>query len=103
MSALSDAPDMRTKRAYNKIQKSAPSEESYDMSEISLPDELHEGSWRCVGTSSPIVEAIEESNEELSLSLQPTPQQCEDEWVARGDPYMGVFKCFSYSHSSYVS
>jgi hypothetical protein len=90
-------------QANNKIPKSAPSEESYDMSEISLPDELHEGSWRCVGTSSPIVEAIEESNEELSLSLQPTPQLFEDEWVASGDPYMGVFKCFSYSHSSYVS
>ena len=101
MSALSDAPNMRTKRAYNKIQKSAPSEGSYDMSEISFPDELHEGSWRCVGTSSPIVEGIEESNEEISL--QPTPQQFEDEWVARGDPYMGVFKCFSYNHSSYVS
>ena len=101
MSALSDAPDMRMKRVNNTIPKSAPSEESYDMSEISLPDELHEGSWICVGTSSPLVEAIEESNEEISL--QPTPQQFEDEWVASGDPYMGVFKCFSYSHSSYVS
>ena len=100
MSALSDAPDMRTKRAYNKIQKSAPSEESYDMSEISRPDELHEGSWKCVGQLAPSVEGIEESNEEISL--QPTPQQFEDEWVARGDPYMGVFKCFSYSHSSHV-
>jgi hypothetical protein len=103
MSALSDAPDMRTKRAYNKIQKSAPSEESYDLSEISIVDALHGGSWRVVGTSNPIVEGIEESNEELALSLQPTPQQFEDEWVARGDAYMGVFKCFSYSHNSYVS
>ena len=103
MSALSDAPCVWMTRANNKIPKSAPSEESYDMSEISRPDELHEGSWKCVGQLAPSVEGIEESNEELALSLQPTPQQFEDEWVARGDPYMGVFKCFSYSHSSYAS
>ena len=42
-------------------------------------------------------------SEESYLSLQPTPQQFEDEWVAKGDPHMGVFKCFSYNHSSYVS
>ena len=73
------------------------------MSEISLEDVLHEGSWRCVGTSRAVQDGIEESNEELARSLQPIPEQFQDEWVARGAPYMGVFKCFSYSHSSYVS
>ena len=94
---------MRSKGAYNKIPKSTSSEGSYTMSEISLPDELHAGSWRCVGTSNPIVNAIEESNEEIANLLEPIPPQFEDEWVSRGDLYIKVFKLFSYNHSSYVS
>ena len=102
MSAPSDPPTMRGKGPYNKIPKSTSSEGSYDLSE-SLPDDLHAGSWRCVGTSNPIVNGIEESNERLANLLEPIPPQFEDEWVSRGDLYIKVFKLFSYSHSSYVS
>ena len=91
-------PPPQAMSASNKMPKSASSAGSYDLSEANLSDELH--GWRCVGTSNPIVNGIEESNEEIENSPQP---QFDDEWVARGDPYMGVFKCFSYSHSSYVS
>ena len=103
MSALSDAPTMRSKGAYNKIPKSTSSEGSYDLLEASLPDELHAGSWRCVGTSNPIVNGIEESNEEIANLLEGIPPQFEAEWVSKGDLYIKVFKLFSYSHSSYVS
>ena len=103
MSALSDPPNMRGKGANNKIPKSQCSERSYDLSETSLPDELHAGSWRCVGTSNPIVNGIEESNEEIANLLERIPPQFEAEWVSKGDLYIKVFKLFSYSRSSYVS
>ena len=95
-------PPPQAMSASNKIPKSAASSEgSYDLSEANLSDELH--GWRCVGTSNPIVNAIEESNEEIANLLEPIPPQFEDEWVSRGDLYIKVFKLFSYSHSSYVS
>ena len=72
------------------------------MPERSLQDERHAERWRCVGTSSLIVAAIEESNGEIANSLEPpVPDQFEEEWVSRGDLYKKVFKLFSYGHSSY--
>ena len=101
MSAPSDPPTMRGKGPYNKIPKSTSSEGSYDLSEANLSDELH--GWRCVGTSNPIVNGIEESNEEMANLLEGIPPQGEAEWVSKGDLYIKVFKLFSYSRSSYVS
>jgi len=124
MSALSDPPNMWGKGAYNKIPASTSSERSYNKIPASTSSErsyeLHAGSWRCLGTSNPIVNGIEESNEEIANLLEPivngieesneaivngkeVPPQFEDEWVSRGDLYIKVFKLFSYSHSSYVS
>ena len=97
-------PPPQAMSASNKIPKSAASSEgSYDLSEANLSDELHGGSWRCVGTSNPIVNGIEESNEEMANLLEGIPPQGEAEWVSKGDLYIKVFKLFSYSRSSYVS
>ena len=87
------------------------------MPERRLPDDFRAGSWRRVGTSSPIVAPIEASNEQIANLLaepippqfvaepqpEPMPYQWDAEWVSKGDLYIKVFKLCSYSRSSYVS
>ena len=92
MSALSDAPAMRTTHANNKMPRPAPSENSegsYDLlsccSAAEVRDGLMESNWRMVGTSYPTVVDMEESNQDIENALQ---QPSDDEWVARGDPYI---------------